>query len=206
MSNRRPLARAWRARHRPPVRWAAVAFLAILAVVRSESVVADADRARSDWGRTATVSVATHDLAPGTVIGAGDVSTATRPSIVVPTDAVLDAIGRSVTAPVAAGEVVLDRRLSNGGDGPAALLGPDDVAFAVPVDAATPPVEVGDHVDVFAPVDSASRSAVGATRVAHRAVITSVSDRAVTIGVDAESAVIVARSLLGASVVLALVD
>lgn len=206
MSIRRSLARAWRARHRSSLRWVLVLALAIAATTRTESIVRDAQRARSGWGRTVLVAIATRDLPAGTVIGADDVTTVERPALIVPDDAEDASVGRTVVHPVAAGEIVLDRRLSHGGTGTTALLGPDDVAFAIPIDTGTPPLHLGDRVDVFAPVDSASRTAVGATRVAHRAVVTSISERAVTVGVDATSATAVARSLLGASVVLALVE
>lgn len=188
------------------MRWTIVAAVALLAVLRSESTVAEARRARTEWGRVDPVLVAARDLAPGTVIGPDDVHASVRPAIAVPSDATSDAIGRTTTVALAAGEVVLDRRLSHGGSGPTALLGADDVAFAVPVDTTTPSVRIGDRVDVFASVDSASRSAVGATRIAHRAVVAAVTDRSVTIGVETTAAAAVARSLLGASVVLALVD
>ena len=206
MPNPPSFARAWRARHRPAVRWTVLAVIALLAIVRSESIVTGAHRARAAWGRVEPVLVAARDIAPGTVIGPDDVRSVARPADAVPSDATADVVGRTATSELAAGEVMLDRRLSRGGTGPTALLGSDDVAFAVPVDAATPSLRIGDRVDVFAPVDSASRSAVGATRVAHRAVVAAIGDRSVTIAVDAGAAAVVARSLLGASVVLALVN
>jgi len=58
---------------------------------------------------------------------------------------------------------------------------------------------------VFAPVDSSSRTSVGATRIARRAVVLAVDDRRVLLGVDGPSASVVARALLDTAVVLAVV-
>lgn len=196
-SLRRPL-------RRRRVRWAVVAAVAALAALATTSIVGAASRERARWGASTPVAVATRDLAPGAVIGLGDVIVASRPQAMVPDDAMTDVVGRVATAPIAPGEVVLERRLA-GGTGPLALLDPGAMAFAVPVDTATPPLRPGDRVDVFAPTDSASRSTVGASRIARRAVILAVDDRRVLLGVDGASASVVARALLDTAVVLAVV-
>ena len=191
---------------RPTVRWASIAVLALVAVVRAETVVGDARRTTVAWGRSLSVAVASRDLTPGRIVDPDDIVTVERPVTALASDPAPSPVGRTVVEPIAAGEVVLDRRLSGGGTGPAALLAPGEVAFAVPVEQSTPPLHPGDHVDVFAPVDSASRSAVGAARVAERAIVVSVTDRAVMIGVGPTSSAAVARALLGSSVVLALAE
>lgn len=198
--------RVRRAARRPVVRWASIAALALLAVVWTESVVADARHATESWGRSSDVAVATHDLVAGRIVEPDDVTIVPRPVTVLATDPARTPVGRVVVDSIAAGEVVLERRLSGGGSGPAALLAPGEVAFALPAEQSTPTVHPGDHVDVFAPVDSSSRSSIGATRVAERATVVSVSDRAVMIGVAPTSAAAVARALLGASVVIALAE
>ncbi|MBU3702624.1 MAG: hypothetical protein FGM58_11325, partial [Acidimicrobiia bacterium] len=124
-----------RARRRP-VRWAAVAAVAVVAGLCTSAIVGDADRERVRWGPSTPVAVATRDLAAGAVIGVGDVIVAPRPRVMLPDDATTDAVGRVVTAHIAPGEVVLERRLS-GGTGPLALLEAGAVAFAVPVDPAS---------------------------------------------------------------------
>lgn len=186
------------------MRWAAVAAVAAVAGLGTRSIVGDADRERDRWGPSTPVAVATKDLVAGAVIGTDDVALAPRPRTMVPDDAIDDVVGRVVTAPIAPGEVVLERRLA-GGTGPLALLDPGAVAFAVPVDTATPPLRPGDRVDVFAPVDSGSRATVGATRIARRAVVVAVDDRRVMLGVDGTAAPVVARALLDTAVVLAVV-
>lgn len=178
----------------------------MLSTLRTESIVDGARRSRSDWGDTDSVAIAARDLEPGAVIGVDDVEVVDRPRAVLVDGIATTPTGRTVTASIARGEAILDRRLSGGGSGPGAMLGPDHVGFAVPVDQSTPSLRPGDHVDVFAPVDSTSRVAVGATRVCQRAVVVSVSDRSVMVGVDPASAAAVARALLGATVILALAD
>lgn len=193
-----------RARHRRTVRWMSVALLALVASLTTRSMLDDAARQRARWGRFTTVAVATRDLAPGAIVGANDIAFVERPDALVADDPAIEPVGRSVTAPIARDEIVLARRLSGGGSGPVALLDPGAVAFAVPVDPSTPPVRAGDRVDVFAAVESGSRSTVGATRVAHRATVVSVNERTVLVGVDGAMATVVARALLDAAVVLAL--
>lgn len=183
-----------------------LATVSLVAVVRSESIVAAARDSRDDWGRQVRVFVASRDLEPGVVIGPDDTVETMRPAIVVPGDIAHDPGGRTVTQPVAAGEIILQRRLSGGGNGVTSLLGPGELAFAIPVDPMTPSLRIGAHVDVFAPVDTASRSAVGATKVATRATVVAVAERTVTIGVDEQSGAALARALLGSTVVLALVE
>lgn len=178
--------------------------MAVVSTFATASIVDGAGRQRAAWGPSTPVAVATRDLAAGTVIGIDDVTVAPRPRTMVPDDATTDAVGRVVSSPIAPGEVVLERRLA-GSTGPLALLDPGAVAFAVPVDTATPPVRTGDRVDVFAPVDSSSRTSVGATRIARRAVVLAVDDRRVLLGVDGPSASVVARALLDTAVVLAVV-
>lgn len=194
----------WSRARRRPVRWALTIVLAAITGLTTASMVEGAGRERARWGASTSVAVATRDLAPGAVIGIDDVVVAPRPQTMVPDDALTDVVGRVVAARIATSEAVLDRRLA-GGTGPLALLEAGAVAFAVPVDTSTPPLRPGDRVDVFAPVDSGSRSAVGATRIARRAVVVAVDDRTVLLGVESASASVVARALLDTAVVLAVV-
>ncbi|WP_186290577.1 SAF domain-containing protein [Gordonia zhaorongruii] len=100
-----------------------------------------------------TALVAAHDLAPGTVLNTDDVMQSPVPDHLLPVDrpAIADIVGRRVTGPIQAGEIIgrhrlLDSRL------PAALLG-DSNARLVPVRPADGTlltlVRVGDHVDVL---------------------------------------------------------
>jgi len=182
-----------------------LAAVAAIGGLVTSSIVDGADRERTRWGASTPVAVARRDLAPGTVVGDDDVSVTSRPRTMVPDDAAVDVVGRVVSADIAPGEVVLERRLADG-TGPLALLDVGSVAFAVPVDAATPPLRPGDRVDVFAPVDSGSRATVGAARIARRALVVAVEGETVLLGVDGTAAAVVARALLDTSVVLAVVS
>jgi Flp pilus assembly protein CpaB len=195
-------------RHR--TRWILTTLLAFFAVVWTVTAVSDAERESRAWGDRRIVAVARHDLLPGEVITDDAIEWAPRPTIMLTDDVAADAVGRTVTHAVAAGEVVIERRLSGGtATGPGALLEPDALAFAVPVDTSTPTLSVGDLVDAFAPAEpvgsSTSRSAAAiATRIARRATVVSVSEIRIMIAVDAVQAPAVARALLDTSVVLAL--
>src|SRR5690606_7213907 len=110
------------------------------------------------------------------------------PVALVPDGAATDPLERVALEPLAAGEVVLERRLAGGSDGPAGLLEPGRRAVAVPVEAAPPGVAAGDHVDAYAPAvalstDLASlrRDRAGARRVASSALVVSVDDRSATV-------------------------
>ena len=191
-------------------RWFVVSAIAAIAAIWTMQRLSEADRAVSGWGSTRTVLVATTDLEPGDVLDGATIERADRPQTLLPDDAidahVDDVIGRTVTASISRGEILVRRRLADAGDsGSIALLGADDVAFAVPLDHSTPELRVGDHVDVFAPGPPAAAkpASTGATRIAHGAVVVSIDDHSVMIGVDSAQAAAVARALLDAAVVMA---
>lgn len=209
-----PIARLRRALHRRRTRWIALAAVALTSALWTMQAMSAADRTVHRWGSTTQVIIATDDLEPGDVIGSDDVVSRTRPIEVVP-DGVVDedtdaVIGRTVTTPIAKGEIILERRLAEGAtNGPAALLGTGAIAFAVPTDHSTPALRIGDHVDVFAPstpTSSRSPTGAGATRIAHRATVVATDDRSVMIGVDATQASALARALLDTAVVMALTE
>jgi len=174
------------------------------------SSVHAADAAASAWGQRRSVVVARADLEPGRAITTDDIDVVARPIAVVPDDAADSPLGRTVTHSIARGEVVTERRMAgNGSSGPTAQLGDSSVAFAIPSDAATPSLKIGDHVTLFAPSDvvaTAGRSAGPATRIADYAVVVSVSEKAVMIGVPLGDAASVAKALLATSVVIALTE
>jgi Flp pilus assembly protein CpaB len=222
---RRPLARRGRrtrrrpirrfhllvaARRRPHLRWAAAAALAATAGFVVHGAADAAGTARERWGTTATVAVATRDLAPGTTVGGGDVELRELPVAAVPGAAIDGAagdppLGRVVVAPVYTGEPVDERRLAPGGlSGVAALLPPGTRAVAVPGDPATvPPLTAGDAVDVLVAVagpDGPLRPSV----VAARAPVVDVGEQAVTIAVPESQVPAVATAAASGLVALAL--
>jgi len=192
------------------VRWSITAAVALCSLAWTVSTVNSADAAASAWGQRRTVPVATSDLEPGRVITAADITFVDRPIAVVPNDVAVSPIGRSVTRSVARDEVVLERRLSGGSaTGVASQLAENSLAFAIPSDAGTPPIRIGDHVALYAPsevIATSTRASGPASRIADRAVVIAVSEEAITVGVVIAEASAVAKALLSASVIIALAD
>ena len=193
--------------HRRRTRWTITAICAVALSIASMNTIGAAQRARSRWGDTTAVAIAARSIAPGEVIGAGDIELVDRPNAVIPDGAVTDdAIGRTAIAAIPAGEMLLDLRLAPAGrDGVGALAPVGSLGFAVPIDTTTPPLAVGDRVDVFAPSATAAK-ATTATRIAQGATVVDLADRTVTIAVGPSQAPAVARALLDTAVVLALSD
>jgi Flp pilus assembly protein CpaB len=158
-------------------------------------------------GPTAAVVVATASLDVGAVVTVDDLEVRHLPADAVAHGAAADpddVTGRQVTAPIAAGEPVLDVRLAPVGlRGVAASTPPGWSAFAVPADAATPPVEVGQQVDLFAPTASAVALDGPAERIADGGLVVAVDDRRVTVAVRPADGPAVAAALAGTTVVLA---
>ncbi|MGA8247658.1 MAG: SAF domain-containing protein, partial [Nocardioides sp.] len=135
---RRAVRRTVLARRRPlAAACVALAVLAGLHVVRPHV------------GRQVTVAVAAHDLDSGTVLSAHDLVERRYPADVAPVGSSATAVGRTLAAPVRAGEPVTDVRLVT----PSLLSGyPGRVALPVRVaDAdAVALLRVGDTVDLVA--------------------------------------------------------
>ncbi|EOM77626.1 flagellar biosynthesis protein FlgA [Rhodococcus rhodnii] len=138
------------------VRRVAAGVLAALALVLA--LQGDRD------GETATVVVAARDLAPGTVVGAEDVTAAQRVESMLPAGAVVgigDVEGRTLAGPVRAGEILTDVRVVSPrlaqaatGDGAARVV-PVRLADAGVVDL----LREGDRVDVLSTTGDDERSA-----------------------------------------------
>ncbi len=191
------------ARYRHLTSWAVTLALALLAGTVTTTVVAGADDARRAWGERRTVAVAAAGLEPGTTIAAADLERRELPIAVLPPDVVHDPTGRVVTSPILAGEAVVEARVGDEGvTGVAALVPEDHVAVAVALDAPTPPLQIGDRVDVLAPgaLGPPSLGSVGgpAVRVARGAVVVHLGDTALTVAVgDDDAAAVAAATLQG---------
>jgi len=192
------------------VRWLLTALVAVGSVCWTISTLTEADAATSAWGHRKIVPVATTDLEPGRVITDADINFTDRPAALLPIDVADSPVGRTVTRSIARDETVLERRLSGGSaTGSAALLDENSVAFAVPTDASTPPIKVGDNVTLYAPSEvlaSTTRPGAPAIRISDRAVVVAVSEKSTTVGVTLTDASGVARALLSGSVIIALID
>ncbi len=202
--------RALRVVHRTRARWMLTAVVATVGLIWTIGTVHEAESAARAWGQRRSVAVAVGDLEPGRIITDDDIVFTDRPLALLPDGIVEAPVGRTVIRTIRRNEVVLDVRLAaNGTGGPGSLLESDEIAFAIPTEATTPRVRVGDDVVLFAPsevITSAGRSAGPASRVAERAVVVEVTERSVMVGVDRAEAGAVARALLSATIVIALED
>ena len=187
-----------RLRRRPIPWWAGALVLAGLTAVVVGRLTGDAAAARSRWGDTVAVAVATADVAPGEPLVA---EVRRLPRALVPAGATTETTGVAA-AHVAAGEVVVEARLAPAGTSPvAALVPPGWRALAVPSGDGLP-LEVGDVVDVLATVDP--QSSVPTVVVAREALVVHVGEQAATVAVPVELAPRVAFAVAAGAVALAL--
>lgn len=196
-------------RRQPRLWWAVTLTIALAVGGAVWSIVAGAEATRRAWGATEHVVVATRDLAPGTPVRAGDVEVVERPRAVVP-DGALHQLGdgQVASAAVAAGEVLVAARLAPLGlTGLAATLPPGARAVAVPIEAgSSPPLTVGDHVDVLvALAPEAAGDGPPGFVVAAGALVVSVDEVAVTLAVRSAAAPRIAVALGQGAVTLALI-
>jgi Flp pilus assembly protein CpaB len=205
----RPAGVALTLRRRPRLRAGLVATIALLSGVAVARTVQDAEDARAAWGRSATVLVATRDLAEGDRLDHSDVRLVAHPAPLVPAGALtsLPDDGR-VASPVYEGEIVREERLApRGASALAARVPAGARAMAIPVEpGVTPPVVVGDRVEVLValPPEAAGGGPPGFA-LATDVPVVDVTDAAVTIAVDRDAAPRVAVAFSQGAVTLALV-
>ena len=206
--------RRWarRARRSPVLWWLVAGGVALQAALRVGAIDDEAVAARAAWGEPVPVVVAVRDLAPGDVVGAVDVTVEHWPPAVVPAAALDEPpVGRTVSAAIVAGEVVVAARVAPDGlSGVAALLPSGWRAVAVPAGGGgfgsdLPPLAVGDRVDVLAGTATFDDVALDLEVVAGAALVVDVTDTTVTVGVPAASAPAVAAATTRGTVTLALV-
>jgi Flp pilus assembly protein CpaB len=155
--------------------WPAIVLLAALTAASLAGLSAEARATVARYGSTRPVLVAAVDLPAGVPVPPDAVRTEDRPVGLVPDDA-LDTLpsGATTRAPVAAGEVVLGRRLDPSGASPLAAALPDGSrGVAVPRTDTVPELQPGDRVDVLVahpglePGVSPARTAATGAVVAH---------------------------------------
>jgi len=197
-------------RRHPSLWWAVAAVLAVAAGLLASSAVNRAEEARRAWGAAVTVVVATRDLQAGDPLDGGAVALERRPRAAVPASA-LTALpeDRVAGAAIVAGEVLVAERLAGEDlDGAAALLPLGTRAMAIPADPAlTPPIEVGDRVDLIVTLAGAAEPSGGPpgfTLVAD-ALVVAVEEAAVTVAVPRDDTSRVAVALGSGAVSLALI-
>jgi pilus assembly protein CpaB len=200
--------RARRALARPVVRRALVVGLAAASGLVVTALVSSAEAARDRWGQLQVVAVATRDLAPGDVIDGSAVAQRRLPQAALP-DAALAEVphGSVVRQPVVAGEALVAERLAPQGlSGAAALVPAGQRAVALPPGPlATPPLAVGDLVDVLAVVPVAADGGAGepAFTLVKAAMVVDVGE-SVSVAVPERDAARVAWAVVHGAVVLAL--
>jgi len=194
--------RRFRLRRSVMVWWTTALALAAVTGVVVGGVVRGAEQRAANYGSVRRVLVAQRSIPAGHEVRAADVATAEMPAAFVP-DARLatHAVGRTAIVPMAPGEVVLASKLAPSGlSGAAALLRRGERALAVPAGPGTPPLAIGDLVDVLATVTETGETTVAAAR----ARVLRADDRAVTVAVRPQDAPGVAAALASATVTLAL--
>jgi Flp pilus assembly protein CpaB len=207
--------RARRALARPAPRRLGVAALAVATGLTVTSLVDGAGAARDRWGDTRPVVVATRDLEPGEVLDGGATAVRDLPAAVLGEAVLAEApAGAVVRHPIVAGEPVVAARLAPTGlVGAAALVPEGERAVAVPAGPApTPPLVVGDRVDVLAvlpaappgPGDVGLPASDPAFALVEQAAVVDVADGVVTVAVPEADAPRVAWAFGHGSVVLAL--
>lgn len=166
-------------------------------------VVNRAEEARSHWGTTRTVIVATTDHAIGTTAIDDGFRSAEHPTAMTPQDA-LETMPNPddlIVGAILTGDVVTERHLAS--TRPRTVLVPEGMrALGVPVALGLPPLQPGDQVDVilFAePLESngeRSRSRQGQ--------VLRVDEATITLAVQAADAGTIADTLVSGRVTLAL--
>jgi Flp pilus assembly protein CpaB len=182
--------------------WTSALALALVTGVFIAGVVRGAEDRAARFGDVRTVLIAKRALPQGAVVRAVDVVDRAMPAAFIP-DGRLETqpVGRTVVVPVAAGEVLLASKLAPAGlSGVAALLRPGERALALPAGPGTPPLSLGNRVDVLATAPDGSAADV----VARAARVVGVDERAVTIAVHPDDAPAVAAALAAGTVTLAL--
>lgn len=181
--------------------WALVIGLGLLTATAISATMSDAAAARAAWGDTQPVAVATGGVGVGELLSTR-VEWVEYPIAVIPDSAATDLPADSVArTAVTAGEIIVLGDIVPEGRSLAASLPPNTVALAVPIGAGSPPLAVGDHVDLLAPRTQLDESA----RLAEGVVVVGVEERAITVAVANADAAAVAHAVTRSDIVAALV-
>lgn len=196
-------------RRQPRLRTALVVALGLLSGAGVAATVQQSEQARAAWGRSTAVLVATRDLAAGERLDDGGTHLVEHPAPLVPPGALtaLPDDGR-VAEPVYEGEVLRAERLAPAGMSTVAARLPEGTrAVAIPVEPrTTPPLAMGDHVDVVvALAPEAAGAGPPGFALATDVVVVEVTEAAVTVAVPRDIAPRLAVAFGQGAVTLALV-
>ena len=193
------------------VYWIVAALLAAGTWMVVARLVGAASAEAARYGSVRDVAVVLRPVETGQVVTTADIGRRRIPAAFVPeADIVDDPVGMVALAPLASGEVFLAARLAPIGlRGVAALVPAGHRALAVPAGPGTPPVRVGDAVDVYVTLaeDEATRddgAPTFAVALGTRVVAVDRAAETVTISVPIEDVPRVAFAIAAATVTLAL--
>ncbi len=189
-----------RIRRRPVLYWALTGALALVTALVVSSTVAAAREARAGYGTTRSVVVATHDIAPGATIEPGDTTLEERPLAVIPSGALTETpVAQVASAAILEGEPVVESRVAGHG-----MIPEGSIGIAVPLDAETLALAVGDRVEVLATFDPDTIDGNPTIVVAPLAIVVDVRDASVTLSLPQADGERVAFALSTAAVTVAL--
>lgn len=185
--------------------WLIVAAAALGPLWFVNGLVVEATETREAWGQTTSVFVATDVIEAGDDVR-GAVRRADFPAVAVP-DAALAVVDASVVARerIHPGDVIIAARVSGSGVGLAERLPDGTSAIAVPSGPGWPPLAVGDVVDLHATLNELAGGQPQTLRVAERAVVVDVGERAVTVAVPRAEVSATANALSRGVITVALV-
>lgn len=183
-----------RLRRVPALYWILSLGLAACTSVTIFRLAAAADARARYWGTMAEVPVVTTPVAAGAAIESSDFEMRRVPESLLPhSRVVFEPVGLTALMPLWPGEVIIEAKLAPAGiDGPAAMLEPGERAVAVPRIETTPPVAVGDRVDVILNLDPSTVAGPPAVPIARAARVLHVTEVAVTLAVSVDQATKVA--------------
>jgi Flp pilus assembly protein CpaB len=174
-------------RRSPRLIWACIIACAIICGFTVQHTVKAADLKEKRFGTLVNAYVATRNISPGHMFEGRDINKRTFPKAVLTDNVVTESpIHHASLISLSKGEIILRSHISPYGlQGAAALLPPEHRAIAVPVNAGTPEVHVGDNVDVIVSFDQAVVDATSspALTIAQDAKVLAVDDQNITIAV-----------------------
>lgn len=152
------------------------------------STVSDAESARSGWGDTVSLAIATGPLDAGDALTESSLRMVEVPRSLAPDSALAHLpVGRRARTHLDRGEILTAAKVADPTSGPiASRLADGAQAVTLPLGDAPAPLTPGDLVDVYGIVPDRSGSVVTSARtevVARSAVVIELGDSAVTLGV-----------------------
>ena len=195
-----------RRRRRPVVFWTVVATLAAVTGTVVARTAADAEAALDRYGTRVRVAVVARAVPVGAVLAPEDVVVREVPVALVPVGALGEVpVGRTAVVALVEGEVVVAERIAPGGlSGPSALLPAGTAGVTVARGEASPPLALGDAVDVVATFAPSGAGPGTTAVVANAARVVHVDEAAVTLAVPSGDAARVASAHAEATVSLVL--